>query len=69
MKYKVHRFDIRMAKDQDKLEQFLNNLKGEVFAVIPNVTIKIIWNPQVNFILIIEKLIRCYYKERNENEI
>jgi len=56
MKYKVHRFDIRMTKDQDRLEQFLNSLEGEVVAIIPNVTIKVLWIPQVNFILIIEKL-------------
>lgn len=56
MKYKVHRFDIRMTKDQVKLEQFLNNLEGEVVAIIPNVTIKVMWIPQVNFILIIEKV-------------
>jgi len=31
MKYKVHQFNIKMAKDQDKLEQFLNGLEGEVF--------------------------------------
>jgi hypothetical protein len=27
MKYKVHRFDIRMTSDQSKLEQFLNGWK------------------------------------------
>ncbi len=39
MKYRVHRFDIKMTKDQGKLEQFLNSLKGEVKAIIPNVTV------------------------------
>ena len=56
MKYKVHHFDIKMTKDQVKLEQFLNSLQGEVVAVIPNVTMKIFWIHQINFILIIEKL-------------
>jgi hypothetical protein len=56
MKYGVHRFDIRMTKDQHKLEQFLNSLEGEVVAIIPNVTIKIFWIPQVNFLLIVEKM-------------
>jgi len=37
MKYRVHRFDISMTRDQQKLEQFLNNLGGEVVAIIPNV--------------------------------
>ena len=37
MKYKVHRLDINMDKDQSKLEEFLNELHGEVIAIIPNV--------------------------------
>ncbi len=36
MKYKVHRFEIYMEKDQQRLEDFLNNLKGEVVSIIPN---------------------------------
>ena len=36
MKYRVHRFDIDMTKDQRKLEQFLNSLDGEVVAIIPS---------------------------------
>ena len=56
MKYRVHRFDISMTKHQDKLEQFLNSLEGEVVAIIPNVTIKVFWIPQVNFLLIVEKV-------------
>lgn len=38
MKYRVHRFTIRMAEDQDKLELFLNNLEGEVVAIIPKLS-------------------------------
>ena len=56
MSYKVHRFEIRMTRDQDKLEQFLNNLEGEVIAVIPNVTMKAFWIHQVNFVLVVEKV-------------
>ena len=37
MKYEIHRFNIDMEKDQDKLKQFLNNLKGEVVEIIPNI--------------------------------
>ncbi len=37
MKYKVHRLEINMENDQFKLEQFLNNLNGEVVSIIPNV--------------------------------
>ena len=54
MKYRVHRFNIRMTTGRIKLEEFLNSLEGEVVAVIPNVT------PfpatLVNFLLIVEKL-------------
>jgi hypothetical protein len=56
MKYKVHRFDLKMTTDQAALEQFLNNLKGEVVAVIPNVTISFFWVHKVDFLLIIEKV-------------
>lgn len=38
IKYRVHRFDIKMTTDQTRLEQFLNSLEGEVAAIIPNVT-------------------------------
>jgi len=54
MKYRVHRFDISMTRDQSRLEQFLNSLEGEVVAIIPNVT------PFpatfVNFVLIVERV-------------
>jgi len=56
MNYRVHRFDISMTRDQSKLEQFLNNLDGEVVAIIPNITIQIMWVPKVNFLLIVEKV-------------
>jgi len=56
MKYRVHRFDIKMGKDQGKLEQFLNNLEGEVVSIVPNVTIQFFWAHHVNFLLIVEKV-------------
>jgi hypothetical protein len=54
MKYRVHRFNIKMTSEQSKLEQFLNTLDGEVVSIIPNIT----WAPktQVDFLLIVEKL-------------
>ena len=59
MRYDIHRFDINMEKDQDKLKQFLNTLHGEVVAIIPNV--KPTFKPmgataKVDFLLIVEKL-------------
>lgn len=61
MKYRVHRMDIDLEKDQAKLEQFLNDLKGEVVSIIPHIaktTLAQIYGVtrKVNFILIIEKL-------------
>lgn len=56
MKYRVHRFEIKMTRDQSKLEQFLNGLKGEVVAIIPNVSIQAFWVHQVDFVLIVEKI-------------
>lgn len=54
MRYRVHRFNISMTREQGKLEQFLNSLEGEVIAIIPNVT------PFpatfVDFLLIVEKV-------------
>lgn len=56
MKYRVHRFNLRMTEDQGNLERFLNDLEGEVVAVIPNVTMGPFWFHRVDFVLIIEKL-------------
>ena len=56
MKYRVHRFDLKMSKEQSKLEQFLNNLTGEIVAIIPNVTIDFLWVHKVDFVLIVEKV-------------
>ena len=47
-----------MTKDQDKLEQFLNNLEGEIVTIIPNVNPKFTpggMGAKVDFLLIIEK--------------
>jgi len=55
MQYRVHRFDLRLTRDQSKLEQFLNSLKGEIVAIIPNVTLKALWVHQVDFVLVVEK--------------
>ena len=59
MRYDIHRFDLDMEKDQDKLKQFLNSLRGEIVAIIPNV--KPTFRPmgataKVNFLYIIEKI-------------
>jgi hypothetical protein len=48
-----------MEKDQQQLKQFLNDLKGEVVSIIPNV--KPTFRPmgataKIDFLLIVEKL-------------
>ena len=58
MKYKVHHFKIKMSEDELRLERFLNNLKGEVVSIVPNV--KPIFRPmgataKVDFLLIVER--------------
>jgi hypothetical protein len=57
-KYKVHRFKIEMNEDQDRLEQFLNSLEGEVVTIIPNVapTFQLMGaTAKVKSLLIVEK--------------
>jgi len=57
MKYKVHKLDIKLAREPDRLEQFLNNLKGEVISIIPDVkTLFLCYGSKVSSILIIEKV-------------
>jgi hypothetical protein len=56
MRYKVHRFDLKMTEDQQALEKFLNSLQGEVVAIVPNVTLGVLWAHRVDFLLIIEKI-------------
>lgn len=59
MKYRVHRIDVKSDNIQEKLEQFLNKLDGEVITVIPNV--RPVFQgmgatAKIDFILIVEKL-------------
>ncbi len=60
-KYKVHKLDIKMDEDQEKLEQFLNNLKGEVISIIPNVAKTSLLQiygvtRKVDFLFVVEKM-------------
>ena len=62
MKYKVHKLNIKLIKEQGMLENFLNNLKGEVVSIIPDVkTLFLCYGAKVNSIFIVEKL-------KNENK-
>ena len=60
MKYRVHRIEVNRDNMQEKLEQFLNTLNGEVISVLPNVrpTFQLMGaTAKVDFILIVEKTI------------
>jgi len=57
MKYKVHKLDIKMAREPDRLEQFLNNLKGEVVSIIPDVKpLFLFYGARVNSVIVVEKV-------------
>jgi len=58
MKYRVHRIEVNSDNMQEKLEQFLNKLDGEVISVMPNVrpTFQLMGaTSKVDFVLIVEK--------------
>ncbi len=59
MTYKVHRLEVKEELMQQLLEDFLNSLRGEVVAIIPNITP--VFRPmgatsKVNFLLIVERI-------------
>lgn len=61
MKHRVHRVEVKSDNMQEKLENFLNKLEGEVIAVIPNVkpTFQLMGaTAKVDFLLVVEKIIK-----------
>ncbi|MBM4025046.1 MAG: hypothetical protein FJ280_06500 [Planctomycetes bacterium] len=59
MKYRVHRLDVTKETAQEELEQFLNQLEGEVLTVVPYVvpTFQLMGaTAKVGFFLIVEKV-------------
>ena len=59
MNYKVHKLDVKSKDMKEKLEDYLNLLRGEVVSIVPNV--KPTFQPmgataKVDFLLIVEKL-------------
>jgi hypothetical protein len=56
MKYRIHRYNLKMTTDQSQLEAFLNSLQGEIVAIIPNVSIRVFWVHAIDFLLIVEKV-------------
>jgi len=57
MKYRVHRIEVKKDNLQEKLEEFLNKLDGEVISVIPNITQYFLcYGAKIDYILIVEKV-------------
>jgi len=59
MKYRVHQLEVKKDTAQEKLEQFLNQLEGEVLSIAPFVTPTFQGmgaTAKVDFFLIVEKV-------------
>ena len=59
MKYRVHRFKVKKDSVQEKLEQFLNQLEGEVISITSYTTpvFQLMGaTSKVAFLLIVEKV-------------
>jgi hypothetical protein len=58
-RYRVHRLNLDMKKDQEKSEKFLNDMEGEVVSIIPHVTPRFSlggMGASVDFLFIVEKV-------------
>ena len=57
MKYKVHRLEVTQDNMQEKLENFINHLNGEVISITPNIKpVFMMYGSKVDFLLIVEKI-------------
>jgi hypothetical protein len=59
MKYRVHRIDVKADNMQEKLENFINNMDGDLISVIPNIrpTFQGMGaTAKIDFVLVVEKL-------------
>ena len=58
MKYRVHQLEVERNTAQEKLQSFLNQLEGEILAIVPYVspTFQLMGaTSKVDFLLIVEK--------------
>jgi hypothetical protein len=60
-KYRVHRLEIKGKDLQNTLDQFLNDLEGEVISILPNIkkaSLPQIYgvSEKVDFLIIVEKI-------------
>lgn len=59
MKYRVHQLEVERKSAREKLQEFLNQLRGEVVAVLPYTVPTFLpmgATAKVGFVLIVEKL-------------
>ncbi len=59
MSYKVHRFEVGNEIDERKLEQFLNELTGEIISIVPNIVPKFHMmgaTARYNYLVIVERI-------------
>ncbi|MCU0371772.1 MAG: hypothetical protein MUE56_00835 [Ignavibacteria bacterium] len=57
MKYRTHRLVVNKVNIQEKLEAFINNLDGEVIAIIPSITqFFMMYGAKINYLIIVEKV-------------
>ncbi len=58
MKYRFHRLEVKSENMQERLEQYLNKLEGEVISIIPNArpTFQLMMaTVKIDFMLVVEK--------------
>ena len=58
MKYRVHHLEVKIDTAQEKLERFINQLEGEILAIIPYTKPSFQFmgaTSKVEFLLIVEK--------------
>ena len=57
MKYKVHNLNVNLKYDTEMLENYLNNLEGEIISIFPRVKpIFFCYGAVVRTVVIVEKL-------------
>jgi len=59
--YHVHRYDVEEKIIPERLEKFLNGLKGDVVSIIPNLKKMSLFQiygitPKVDYLVIVEKV-------------
>jgi len=58
MKYRVHQLEVKKGTAQEKLQNFLKKLEGEILAIVPYIspTFQLMGaTSKVDFLLIVEK--------------